>query len=84
MNTPNDPVRFNLTDYFIDRHIREGSAGKPALRCAEYVRTYGDLAADVNRAGNGLLQLGLQEEQWVLLVLPDCSEFVVAYFAVMK
>jgi benzoate-CoA ligase family protein len=84
MNTSGEPVRFNLTDYFIDRHIREGRAGKPALRCAEHVHTYGDLAAKVNRAGNGLLQLGLQEEQRVLLVLPDCPEFVVAYFAVMK
>ena len=84
MNTSGQPVRFNLTDYFIDRHIREGSAGEPALRCAEHVHTYGDLAADVCRAGNGLLQLGLQEEQRVLLVLPDCPEFVIAYFAVMK
>jgi len=84
MNTPNDPVRFNLTDYFIDRHLREGRGGKTALRCGECVHTYGDLAADVNRAGNGLLQLGLQEEQRVLLVLPDCPEFVVAYFAVIK
>jgi benzoate-CoA ligase family protein len=75
---------FNLTDYFIDRHVREGRAGKPALRCGGRVHTYGDLAADVNRAGNGLLRLGLQEEQRVLLVLPDCPEFVVAYFAVIK
>jgi benzoate-CoA ligase family protein len=84
MNTPSDPGRFNLTDYFIDRHIREGRAGKPALRCGECVHTYGNLASDINRAGNGLLQLGLQEEQRVLLILPDCQEFVVAYFAVMK
>jgi benzoate-CoA ligase family protein len=84
MNTARDPVGFNLTDYFIDRHIREGRAGKPALRCGERVHTYGDLAADVNRAGNGLLHLGLQEEQRVLMVLPDCPEFVVAYFAVIK
>jgi benzoate-CoA ligase len=78
MHTSGQPSLFNL-DYFVDRHTREGRAGKPALRC-----TYGDLAADINRAGNGLLQLGLQEEQRVLLVLPDCPEFIVAYFAVMK
>ena len=84
MNTLGEPSLFNLADYFVDRHLREGRAAKPALRSGECVRTYGDLAADINRAGNGLLRLGLQEEQRVLLVLPDCPEFVVAYFAVMK
>ena len=82
--TAGEPVRFNLTDYFIDRHIREGRTAKPALRCGERVHTYGGLVADVNRAGNGLLQLGLQEKQRVLLVLPDSPQFVVAYFAVIK
>jgi benzoate-CoA ligase family protein len=79
-----DAISLNLTDQFVDRHIREGRAQKVAIRCAEEVYTYGDLAADVNRAGNGLLRLGLQDEQRVLLLLPDCSEFAVAYFGVMK
>ncbi len=79
-----DAIPFNLTDYFVDRHIKEGRAQKIAIRCGESVYTYGVLAADVNRAGNGLLRLGLQDEQRVLLLLPDCPEFVVAYFAVIK
>jgi benzoate-CoA ligase len=79
-----DAIRFNLTDQFVDRHIREGRAQKAAIRCGESVYTYGDLAADINRAGNGLLRLGLQDEQRVLLLLPDCPEFAIAYFGVMK
>src|ERR1017187_426828 len=82
--TPGDPIFFNLTDQFLDRHTREGRAHKVAIRCGDSVRTYGDLAADVNRAGNGLLRLGLQDEQRVLLLLPDCPEFAVAYFSVIK
>jgi benzoate-CoA ligase family protein len=82
--TPGDPRFFNLTDQFLDRHTREGRAQKVAIRCGDSVRTYGDLAADVNRAGNGLLRLGLQDEQRVLLLLPDCPEFAVAYFSVIK
>jgi len=82
--TPRDPIFFNLTDQFLDRHIREGRAQKAAIRCGDSVRTYGDLAADVNRAGNGLLRVGLQEEQRVLLILPDSTEFAVAYFGVIK
>jgi benzoate-CoA ligase len=79
-----DAIPFNLTDQFVDRHIREGRAQKVAIRCGESVCTYGELAADVNRAGNGLLRLGLQDEQRVLLLLPDCPEFAIAYFGVMK
>jgi benzoate-CoA ligase family protein len=81
---PGDPIFFNLTDQFLDRHIRDGRAQKVAIRCGDSVRTYGDLAADVNRAGNGLLRLGLQDEQRVLLLLPDCPEFAIAYFSVIK
>jgi benzoate-CoA ligase len=82
--TSEEPIFFNLTDHFVDRHIRESRAGKAAIRCGDSVCTYGHLAAEVNRAGNGLLGLGLQEEQRVLLVLPDCLEFAVAFFAVIK
>jgi len=77
-------IPFNLADQFVDRHIREGRGQKVAIRCGESVYTYGDLAADVNRAGNGLLRLGLQDEQRVLLLLPDCPEFAIAYFGVIK
>ena len=79
-----DSIFFNLSDHFVDRHVREGRTGKVAIRYGESVRTYGDLATEINRVGNGLLNLGLQEEQRVLLVLPDCPEFVVAYFGVVK
>jgi benzoate-CoA ligase family protein len=79
-----DAICFNLTDQFVDRHIREGRAQKAAIRCGESVYTYGDLAADINRVGNGLLRLGLQDEQRVLLLLPDCAEFAMAYFGVIK
>ena len=75
---------FNLTDYFVDRHLREGRAEKAAIRCGESVLTYEDVAASINRAGNGLLRLGLHEEQRVLLLLPDCPEFAIAYFGVVK
>ena len=75
---------FNLVDRFVDRHLAEGRGGKAAIRCGDAVLTYAEVAAAVNRAGNGLLSLGLQEEQRVLLVLPDCPEFAIAFFGVMK
>jgi benzoate-CoA ligase family protein len=84
MKNSEERSMFNLADYFVDRHIREGRGSLPAIRCGDDVRTYGDLSAEINCAGNGLLRLGLQKEHRVLLVLPDGPEFVVAYFAAMK
>ena len=78
------PNRYNLVDHFVDRHLREGRGDKTAIISGDTRLTYSEVAAQVNRVGNGLLELGLQEEQRVLLVLPDGPEFVAAYFGVMK
>ncbi len=74
----------NLVDHFVDRHVREGRGGKTAIVCDGRAVTYGELAEQVNRVGNGLRALGLQEEQRVLLLLPDGPEFAAAYFGTMK
>ena len=77
-------MNYNLVDHFLDRHVREGRGEKIAITCDSRRLTYAQIADQVNRAGNGLLKLGVQEEQRVMLLLPDVPEFVVAYFAVMK
>ena len=78
------PERYNLADHFLDRHVREGRGEKSAISCGSRKLTYGQIAEQVNRAGNGLLALGIQEEQRVLLLLPDVPEFAIAWFAVLK
>ena len=78
------PDQYNLVDHFVERHIREGRGDKTAIICGDQRVTYGEIAEQVNRAGNGLLKLGLQEEQRALLVLPDIPEFAAAYFGIMK
>jgi len=75
---------FNLADYFIDRHLREGRGGKTAIRCEGQSFTYAQIADQVNRAGNGLLTLGVRPTERVLLLLPDCPEFPAAYFSAIK
>src|SRR5436190_9902924 len=74
------PNRYNLVDHFVDRHLREGRGSKIAIISGGTRLTYSEVAMQVNRVANGLLELGLQEEQRVLLVLPDGPEFVAAYF----
>src|SRR5208282_2546480 len=78
------PEKFNVADHFVDRHVREGRGGRTAIICRDRTLTYAQLAEEVGRVGNGLRKLGVQEEQRVLLLLPDCPEFVAAYFGVMK
>jgi benzoate-CoA ligase family protein len=78
------PDRYNLFDHFVDRHLREGRGEKAAIVSGPRRLTYREIADQARRAGNALLNLGLQEEQRVLLVLPDVPEFVAACFGVMR
>jgi acyl-coenzyme A synthetase/AMP-(fatty) acid ligase len=78
------PDRYNLADDFVDRHVREGRGRKVAISCGSRIFTYAQIAEQINRAGNALLELGIQEEQRVMLLLPDVPEFAIAYFAAIK
>jgi benzoate-CoA ligase family protein len=78
------PDRYNLADHFVDRQLREGRAQKTAIVCEGRSLSYAQVAELVNRTGNGLRQLGVQEQQRILLVLPDGPEFVAAYFGAIK
>ena len=46
--------------------------------------TYRELLAAVNRMAGGLAHLGVRRGERVLLVLPNCPEFVIAFFAIQK
>jgi benzoate-CoA ligase len=80
----NVPESFNAASYFVDRNLEQGRAGSPAIFCGDRQVSYGELAENVNRTGNALLQLGVQMEQRVLLVLLDGPEFAYAFFGAMK
>jgi benzoate-CoA ligase family protein len=79
-----NPSSYNLAAHFVDRHVVEGRGERPAIRCDGRVWTYRQVFEAVNRAGNLLRRLGVDEEQRVLIALPDSPEFVVAYFATLK
>jgi benzoate-CoA ligase len=68
----------------VDRHVAEGRGDRPAIRCQGQTWTYRAVFEAVNRAGHLLRGLGVQEEQRVMIVLPDSPEFAVAYFATIK
>ncbi|MCP2031295.1 long-chain acyl-CoA synthetase [Okibacterium sp. HSC-33S16] len=57
---------------------------KPALEFFGKSMTYGELGADINRAAEGLRRLGVTKGDRVALVLPNCPEHVVAFYAALR
>src|SRR5918912_288160 len=78
------PERFNMGDYFLYHNLEEGRAGKTCLYSREESYTYGEAARLSNRAGGALRELGVRTEDRVLIVLPDCPEFVWTWFGINR
>ena len=78
------PERFNVADYLVDRHVREGRGERTAILCGDESITYGQVAEQSNRLGNGLRSLGLHREERVMLLLLDTPAFVYSFFGAQK
>jgi len=46
--------------------------------------TYGQLGQQVDQMVSGLAQLGLRKGQRMAIMLPNCPQFIVAYYAILK
>jgi len=76
---------FNVAVPFIDRHLDEGRADKQAIRpIGGEAVTYGQLAENVNRAGNALKEMGLGAGERVLMIVMDCPEFYYLFWGAIK
>ena len=79
------PERFNMADYFLYHNIEEGREGKVCLYFEDARYTYGETVRMANRVGNALRrECGVEMEDRVLIVLPDCPEFVWTWFGVSR
>ncbi|HEY0492274.1 MAG TPA: benzoate-CoA ligase family protein, partial [Candidatus Dormibacteraeota bacterium] len=78
------PERFNLADFLVDRHLREGRGESIAILCGEESITYRQVSERSNRVANGLRALGVRREERVLLLLLDSPAFVYSFFAAQK
>ncbi len=78
------PSEFNAAVPFIDRHVSEGRASKPAIRTLGGDVTYGELAANVNRAAAALTALGLVPGDRLLMIVEDCPAFFYAFWGAIK
>jgi benzoate-CoA ligase len=78
------PERFNMADYFLYHNLEEGRENKICLYFEDRTWTYGETARLSNRAGNALREAGADIEDRVLMVLPDCPEFVWTWFGAAR
>jgi benzoate-CoA ligase len=82
--TPSFPERFNMADYFLYHNVEEGRENKVCLYFEDRKWTYGEAARLSNCAGNALRELGADIEDRVLIVLPDCPEFIWTWFGAAR
>src|ERR1051326_5920408 len=78
------PERFNMADYFLYHNLEEGREHKVCLHFNDQTYTYAEAARLSNATGNALRMLGVRMEDRVLIVLPDCPEFVWTWFGAAR
>src|SRR6267154_214892 len=78
------PALFNMADYFLYHNLEECRENKVCLYFNDQTYTYGDTARMSNRVGNALREAGVEIEDRVLIILPDCPEFVWAWFGAAR
>src|SRR5205823_1467732 len=78
------PDSFNIADYLVDRHVREGRGGRTAILCGDESVTYAQVADRSSRLANGLRSLGVRREERVMLLLLDSPAFVYGFFGAQK
>src|SRR2546427_3842741 len=77
-------TRFNIGAELIERNLKSGRGGAPAIWSSGKSLTYGDLAALTDRFAAALLRAGVLPEQRVVFILPDSPELAAGYLAAMK
>ena len=73
-----------MADYFLYHNVEEGREHKVCLYFEDQKWTYGEVAQLSNQTGNALRELGAEIEDRVLMVLPDCPEFVSTWFGAAR
>jgi benzoate-CoA ligase family protein len=78
------PESLNIAERFLDARIREGRGERVALHLDEGQMSYADVQALSNKYGLVLRELGVRQEERVMIALPDGGDFVGALFGTLK
>jgi benzoate-CoA ligase len=76
-HTPAPPAQFNFAEHLISANA--GRPGKVALIDDSGSLTYGELVEQIKSTAAGLLGAGLRREERVLLLIHDCTDWVVSF-----
>jgi benzoate-CoA ligase len=79
--TPAPPERFNFARHLLALNAQRPS--KTALIDDAGTLSYGELSDQVRRFSSALQALGLKREERVLLLMHDCSDWVVAFLGAL-
>jgi len=78
------PEHFNMADYFLYHNVDKGRENKVCLYFEDRTWTYGDVVKLSNKTGSVFRNLGIEIEDRILMVLPDCPEFVWTWFGAAR
>ncbi|HJZ11116.1 MAG TPA: AMP-binding protein, partial [Acidobacteriota bacterium] len=78
------PEQFNLAEHLLDQRISEGRGERTAVITDGGNFTYRDIQELANRFGNVLRQIGTEQENRIIISLPDIPEYVGAFFGILK
>ncbi len=78
------PERFNLATYFLDARINEGRGHRRAIVTDSSTLTYFDVQKLTNQFANTLRKVGAEQEDRIILSLPDIPEYAAALFGILK
>lgn len=75
---------FNVAVPHVDGPLEKGYGEKTAIQSEEGSVTYGQIADQVNRAGNALLGLGYRPGDRLIMAVKDCPDFAYIFWGAIK
>jgi benzoate-CoA ligase family protein len=83
-DVPPFPERLNLAGYFLDHNLAAGRGAKVAVVDDLGEQTYAEVHAASCRVANALRRMRVEQEDRVLVALPDGRDFVAAWFGAAR
>ncbi len=78
------PMKVNLAEFLLDRHVREGRGDNPAIKFMDRTISYAALQLMVNKFGNALKGAGVEPQDRVGIRLVNTPQAICAIFAIEK
>ena len=78
------PQEMNMTTYILEDNISAGRGDKTVIYCQGETYTYNDLYTLTNKVGNVLKELGVENENRVLVVLGDSPDWFASWFGAVR